>query len=154
MEKELSDVERDRTDPGKVMETFRSHSRRIPEHATRNVDQTAVADRTRRHGEYGPRPECGNPVVKTGRIRQCPTNRNGKQPDGTWKKVEGRGWKPFGTINGRKLTDANVKTPLDKGGARLKGFTARNGNTFDATLIPDPEHGCRFDFADHGKDGR
>lgn len=151
MERDLSDVEHDRTDPGKVMEAFRSYARRIPEQATRNVDRTAIADHTRRREEYGPCPKCGSPVVKTGRIWQCSTNRNEKQPDGGWKQVEGCGWKLFGTISGRKLTDANVRTLLGKGGIRLKGFTARNGNTFDATIVPDPEHGCRFDFQDHGK---
>ena len=79
---------------------------------------------------------------------------NQQKRETTRRRLEtgrGCGWKLFGTISGRKLTDANVRTLLNKGGIRLKGFTSKTGKTFDATLVPDPEHGCRFDFDDHGR---
>lgn len=151
MEQALSDVEHGSADPDRVMGTFRELAHHIPEQAAHDADPTIMAGQTSRRKEYGPCPRCGQPVVRTGHVWQCSTNKNEKQPDGGWKQVRGCGWKLFGTISGRKLTDANVRTLLNKGGIRLKGFTSKNGKTFDATLVPDPEHGCRFDFNDHGR---
>ena len=152
MEQALSDVEHGLTDPHQVMQTFRDLAHRIPEQAARDADPAVMAGSSKRREEYGPCPKCGQPVVRTGHVWQCSTNRSEKQPDGGWTLTAGCGWKLFGTISGRKLTDANVKTLLGKGGIRLKGFTSKNGKTFDATLVPDPDHGCRFDFNNQGKD--
>ncbi len=152
MEQALSDVEHGLTDPHQVMQTFRDLAHRIPEQAARDADPAVMAVSSKRREEYGPCPKCGQPVVRTGHVWQCSTNRSEKQPDGGWTLTAGCGWKLFGTISGRKLTDANVKTLLGKGGIRLKGFTTKNGKTFDATLVPDPDHGCRFDFNNQGKD--
>ncbi len=152
MEQALSDVEHGLTDPHQVMQTFRDLAHRIPEQAARDADPAVMAVSSKRREEYGPCPKCGQPVVRTGHVWQCSTNRSEKQPDGGWTLTAGCGWKLFGTISGRKLTDANVKTLLGKGGIRLKGFTSKNGKTFDATLVPDPDHGCRFDFNNQGKD--
>ena len=152
MEQALSDVEHGLTDPHQVMQTFRDLAHRIPEQAARDADPTIMAGRSIQREEYGPCPRCGQPVVRTGHVWQCSTNRSEKQPDGGWTLTEGCGWKLFGTISGRKLTNTNVKTLLGKGGIRLKGFTSKNGKTFDAMLVPDPDHGCRFDFNNQGKD--
>lgn len=152
MEQALSDVEHGLTDPHQVMQTFRDLAHRIPEQAARDADPAVMAGSSIQREEYGPCPKCGQPVVRTGHVWQCSTNRSEKQPDGGWTLTAGCGWKLFGTISGRKLTDANVKTLLGKGGIRLKGFTSKNGKTFDATLVPDPDHGCRFDFNNQGKD--
>lgn len=152
MEQALSDVEHGLTDPHQVMQTFRDLAHRIPEQAARDADPAVMAGSSKRREEYGPCPKCGQPVVRAGHVWQCSTNRSEKQPDGGWTLTAGCGWKLFGTISGRKLTDANVKTLLGKGGIRLKGFTSKNGKTFDATLVPDPDHGCRFDFNNQGKD--
>lgn len=154
MEQALSDVEHGKTDPRKVMQSFHDYARRIPKQAVDETDRTAIRDRTRDHESYGACPRCGEPVVKTGKLWQCSTNHSEQQADGTWKQTKGCGWKLYPTVSGRKLSDANVKTLLDKGRVRLNGFTSKTGKPFGATLIPDPEHGCRFDFADHGKDGR
>lgn len=151
MEQALSDVEHGLTDPHQVMQTFRDLAHHIPEQAARDADPAVMAGSSIQREEYGPCPRCGQPVVRTGHVWQCSTNRSEKQPDGGWTLTEGCGWKLFGTISGRKLTDANVRTLLNKGGIRLKGFTSKTGRTFDATLVPDPEHGCRFDFDDHGR---
>lgn len=152
MEQALSDVEHGLTDPHQVMQTFRDLAHRIPEQAARDADPTIMAGSSKRREEYGPCPRCGQPVVRTGHVWQCSTNRSEKQPDGGWTLTAGCGWKLFGTISGRKLTNTNVRTLLGKGGIRLKGFTSKNGKTFDATLVPDPDHGCRFDFNNQGKD--
>lgn len=152
MEQALSDAEHGLTEPRQVMQTFRDLAHLIPEQAARDADPAVMAGSSKRREEYGPCPRCGQPVVRTGHVWQCSTNRSEKQPDGGWTLTEGCGWKLFGTISGRKLTDANVRTLLGKGGIRLKGFTSKNGKTFDATLVPDPDHGCRFDFNNQGKD--
>lgn len=152
MEQALSDVEHGLSEPRQVMQTFRDLAHRIPEQAARDADPAVMAGSSKRREEYGPCPKCGQPVVRTGHVWQCSTNRSEKQSDGGWTLTAGCGWKLFGTISGRKLTDANVKTLLGKGGIRLKGFTSKNGKTFDATLVPDPDRGCRFDFNNQGKD--
>ena len=152
MEQALSDVEHGLSEPRQVMQTFRDLAHLIPEQAARDADPAVMAGSSKRREEYGPCPRCGQPVVRTGHVWQCSTNRSEKQSDGGWTLTEGCGWKLFGTISGRKLTDANVKTLLGKGGIRLKGFTSKNGKTFDATLVPDPDRGCRFDFNNQGKD--
>ena len=153
MEQRLTDVEHGQAEPDVVMNEFTDLARNIPREAIKHKHAGIGQDTRGNRETFGPCPRCGNPVVKTGRIWQCSTNRSRKAGD-AWEQIEGCGWKLFGTIGGRKLTDANVRTLLGKGRARLKGFTARNGKTFDATLVPNPQHGCRFDFDDHGRNGK
>lgn len=95
---------------------------------------------------FGPCPRCGKPVVKTGRIWQCSTNRREKQADGSWKDTGGCGWKLFATVAGKTLTDVNVRKLLAGSKVRLKGFKSKAGKTFDAALVIDKDRGTTFDF--------
>lgn len=153
MEQRLADVEHGQAEPDKVMDEFASLARNIPSEAVEH-EQAGISQAPRENREtFGPCPRCGKPVVRTGRIWQCSTNRSRKDGD-DWELVEGCGWKLFGVVGGRKLTDANVRTLLGKGRVTLKGFTSRNGKPFDAALVPDTDHGCRFDFNDHRRNGK
>lgn len=95
---------------------------------------------------YGPCPNCGEPVVRKGKLWECSTNKRERRPDGTWASVGGCGWRLYQSVCGRKLIDATVRTLLGKRRVHVKGFTSKAGRKFDADLVPDTDRGARFDF--------
>ena len=149
MEQVLSDVEHGNADPTQTESRFRAFAAGIPADAQSTAEPELVqARRSRVTESFGPCPRCGQPVVKTGKVWQCSTNKREKQPDGTWKDAGGCGWKLFSTIAGKTLTDANARRFLADGRIRLKGFISKAGRKFDAMLILDKEGGSRFKFND------
>ena len=149
MEQVLSDVEHGNADPTQTESRFRAFAAGIPADAQSTAKPELVqARRSRVTESFGPCPRCGQPVVKTGKVWQCSTNKREKQPDGTWKDAGGCGWKLFSTIAGKTLTDANARRFLADGRIRLKGFISKAGRKFDAMLILDKEGGARFKFND------
>lgn len=149
MEQVLSDVEHGNADPTQTESRFRAFAAGIPADAQSTAEPELVqARRSRVTESFGPCPRCGQPVVKTGKVWQCSTNKREKQPDGTWKDAGGCGWKLFSTIAGKTLTDANARRFLGDGRIRLKGFISKAGRKFDAMLILDKEGGARFKFND------
>lgn len=149
MEQVLSDVEHGNADPTQTESRFRAFAAGIPADAQSTAEPELVqARRSRVTESFGPCPRCGQPVVKTGKVWQCSTNKREKQPDGTWKDAGGCGWKLFSTIAGKTLTDANARHFLADGRIRLKGFISKAGRKFDAMLILDKEGGARFKFND------
>ena len=149
MEQPLSDVEHGNADPTQTESRFRAFAAGIPADAQSTAEPELVqARRSRVTESFGPCPRCGQPVVKTGKVWQCSTNKREKQPDGTWKDAGGCGWKLFSTIAGKTLTDANARRFLADGRIRLKGFISKAGRKFDAMLILDKEGGARFKFND------
>ncbi len=149
MEQVLSDVEHGNADPTQTESRFRAFAAGIPADAQSTAEPELVqARRSRVTESFGPCPRCGQPVVKTGKVWQCSTNKREKQPDGTWKDAGGCGWKLFSTIAGKTLTDANAHRFLADGRIRLKGFISKAGRKFDAMLILDKEGGARFKFND------
>lgn len=149
MEQVLSDVEHGNADPTQTESRFRAFAAGIPADAQSTAEPELVqARRSRVTESFGPCPRCGQPVVKTGKVWKCSTNKREKQPDGTWKDAGGCGWKLFSTIAGKTLTDANARRFLADGRIRLKGFISKAGRKFDAMLILDKEGGARFKFND------
>ena len=149
MEQVLSDVEHGNADPTQTESRFRAFAAGIPADAQSTAEPELVqARRSRVTESFGPCPRCGQPVVKTGKVWQCSTNKREKQPDGTWKDAGGCGWKLFSTIAGKTLTDANARRFLADGRIRLKGFISKAGRKLDAMLILDKEGGARFKFND------
>ncbi len=149
MEQVLSDVEHGNADPTQTESRFRAFAAGIPADAQSTAEPELVqARRSRVTESFGPCPRCGQPVVKTGKVWQCSTNKREKQPDGTWKDAGGCGWKLFSTIAGKTLTDANARRFLADGRIRLKGFISKAGRKFDAMLILDKEGDARFKFND------
>lgn len=149
MEQVLSDVEHGNADPTQTESRFRAFAAGIPADAQSTAEPELVqARRSRVTESFGQCPRCGQPVVKTGKVWQCSTNKREKQPDGTWKDAGGCGWKLFSTIAGKTLTDANARRFLADGRIRLKGFISKAGRKFDAMLILDKEGGARFKFND------
>ena len=66
-----------------------------------------------------PCPRCGKPVVKTGSVWQCSSNKSMKDDTGARKLGEGCGYKIFAEKFGKKLTDSMVRRTLE--GKRPKG---------------------------------
>lgn len=146
MERRLSEVEHGQADAAKVETEFRDLAERIPADAQTAVRQDHVQTKTRNTESFGPCPRCGKPVVKTGKVFQCSTNRREKQSDGTWRTTEGCGWRAWTTIAGKTITDTTMRRLLDGRKVSLKGFTLRKGGTFDAALLIDKDKGVAFDF--------
>ena len=149
MERRLSEVEHGQADASQVETEFRDLAARIPADAQTTVRQDHVQAKTRNTESFGGCPRCGKPVVKTGKVFQCSTNRREKQPDGTWRTTEGCGWRAWTTIAGKTITDTAMRRLLDGRKVSLKGFTSRKGGTFDAALIIDKDKGVAFDFNDN-----
>ncbi len=148
MERQLSEVEHDHADPAQVESKFRDLAARIPADAQTAVRQDHVQTRKRNTESFGPCPRCGKPVVKTGKVFQCSTNRREKQSDGTWKTMEGCGWCAWTIIAGKTVTDSAMRRLLAGRKVGLKGFTSRKGGKFDAALRIDEDKGIVFDFGD------
>lgn len=146
MERQLSQVEHNHADPTQVEMEFRDLAAGIPSDAQNTVQQDHVQTKTRNTESFGDCPRCGKPVIKSGKVFQCSTNRREKQPDGTWKTMEGCGWRAWTTIAGKTVTDSAMRRLLAGQKISLKGFTSRKGSKFDATLLVDKDKGIVFDF--------
>ena len=146
MERRLSEVEHGQTDAAEIETEFRDLAAGIPADAQIAVRQDHVQARKRNTESFGPCPRCGKPVIKTGKVFQCSTNRREKQSDGTWRTTEGCGWRAWTTVAGKTITDTTMRRLLDGRKVGLKGFTSRKGGTFDAALVIDKDKGVAFDF--------
>ena len=149
MERRLSEVEHGQTDAAEVETEFRDLAAGIPADAQAAVRQDHVQTRKRNTESFGPCPRCGKPVVKTGKVFQCSTNRREKQPDGTWKTTEGCGWSAWTTVAGKTITDTTMRGLLVGRKVSLEGFISRKGSRFDAALLIDKDKGIAFDFNDN-----
>ena len=146
MERRLSEVEHGQAAASQVETEFRDLAARIPADAQTAIRQDHVQAKTRNTESFGGCPRCGKPVVKTGKVFQCSTNRREKQSDGTWRTTEGCGWRAWTTVAGKTITDTTMRRLLDGRKVGLKGFTSRKGGTFDAALVIDKDKGVAFDF--------
>ena len=152
MEQRLSEVEHGQADASQVETEFRDLAERIPADAQTAVQKDRVQARARNTESFGDCPRCGKPVVKTGKVFQCSTNRREEQSDGTWKATEGCGWRAWTTVAGKTITGTTMRRLLDGRKVSLKGFTSRKGGTFDAALVIDKDKGVAFDFGDNNKE--
>lgn len=148
MERRLSQVEHDHADPARVETEFRDLAAGIPADARTTMRQDHVQTKTRSTESFGDCPRCGKPVIKTGKVFQCSTNKREQQADGTWKTTEGCGWRAWTTIAGKTVTDSAMRRLLAGRKVGLKGFTSRKGGKFDAALRIDEDKGIAFDFGD------
>ena len=81
-------------------------------------------------------PNCGGHIVK---------NKFGNYSCSNWKG--GCKFTIYGTVSGKKLTDKHINTLLTKGKTgTIKGFTSKNGKSFDAALVLGKDGKVSFEF--------
>ena len=137
MERRLSEVEHGQHGRRGDRNGVPRPRRGIPADAQIAVRQDHVQARKRNTESFGGCPRCGKPVVKTGKVFQCSTNRREKQSDGTWRTTEGCGWRAWTTIAGKTITDTTMRGLLAGRKVSLKasprgraaGSTPRSSST-------------------------
>ncbi|MBW3089211.1 type IA DNA topoisomerase [Bifidobacterium miconisargentati] len=143
----LAGIEHGRTDEDEFLGMIRGMCADMPGMVLDRLDPYCRNDDTGKpRQEYGPCPRCGQPVIRTGSIWQCSTNRSEKTPEGDWQQTAGCGYKIFGTLAGRKLTDQQIRQALSGATPTVTGFTSRSGKKFDARIQADPERGVSMLF--------
>lgn len=118
-----------------------------------NHKQTAYANAKLSHGKkrcVGTCPICGEPVIASGKIYKCSSNKNVEQEDGTWKQVSGCGFKMFQGFGKKKFTDSQVSRLLERKEVLVKELKSKTNTSYDAYLVLDLEkvndigfYGCK-----------
>ena len=81
--------------------------------------------------ERGVCPVCGQPVVESGKILQCSSNKSKKKGD-KWVQVAGCGFKFYPYVAKKKLTKTQITKILNGQTIELKGLKSKAGKTFSA----------------------
>lgn len=150
-EQRLADIEHGKGDEAVFLDEIRAECaampRRVVELAGRD-DLKRLAQQIGEQESFGPRPRCGKPVVKTGSIWQCSSNKSVRDETGKWVLSEGCGYKIFAEKFGKKLTDSMVRRTLEGKRPKVSGLKSKAGKTFDARLVPDRQYGIGLSFDD------
>lgn len=150
-EQRLADIEHGRGDEASFLNEIRAACAAMPGRVMEMTKQDGLRQLARQAGEresFGPCPRCGKPVVKTGSIWQCSSNKSAKDATGAWKLSEGCGYKIFSEKFGKKLTDSMVRRTLEGKRPKVSGLKSKAGKTFDARLVPDKQYGVGLSFDD------
>lgn len=150
-EQRLADIEDGKGDEAVFLDEIRAECaampRRVVELAGRD-DLKRLAQQIGEQESFGPCPRCGKPVVKTGSIWQCSSNKSVRDETGKWVLSEGCGYKIFAEKFGKKLTDSMVRRTLEGKRPKVSGLKSKAGKTFDARLVPDRQYGIGLSFDD------
>ena len=150
-EQRLADIEHGKGDEAVFLDEIRAECaampRRVVELAGRD-DLKRLAQQIGEKESFGPCPRCGKPVVKTGSIWQCSSNKSVRDETGKWVLSEGCGYKIFAEKFGKKLTDSMVRRTLEGKRPKVSGLKSKAGKTFDARLVPDRQYGIGLSFDD------
>lgn len=150
-EQRLADIEDGKGDEAVFLDEIRAECaampRRVVELAGRD-DLKRLAQQIGEQESFGPCPRCGKPVVKTGSIWQCSSNKSVRDETGKWVLSEGCGYKIFAEKFGKKLTDSMVRRTLEGKRPKVPGLKSKAGKTFDARLVPDRQYGIGLSFDD------
>lgn len=150
-EQRLADIEDGKGDEAVFLDEIRAECaampRRVVELAGRD-DLKRLAQQIGEQESFGPCPRCGKPVVKTGSIWQCSSNKSVRDETGKWVLSEGCGYKIFSEKFGKKLTDSMVRRTLEGKRPKVSGLKSKAGKTFDARLVPDKQYGVGLSFDD------
>lgn len=150
-EQRLADIEDGKGDEAVFLDEIRAECaampRRVVELAGRD-DLKRLAQQIGEQESFGPCPRCGKPVVKTGSIWQCSSNKSVRDETGKWVLSGGCGYKIFAEKFGKKLTDSMVRRTLEGKRPKVSGLKSKAGKTFDARLVPDRQYGIGLSFDD------
>lgn len=150
-EQSLADIEHGKSDEASFLNEIRTACAAMPGRVMEMTQRDSLRQLAQQAGEresFGPCPRCGKPVVKTGSIWQCSSNKSMKDDTGAWKLSEGCGYKIFAEKFGKKLTDSMVRRTLEGKRPKVSGLKSKAGKTFDARLVPDRQYGIGLSFDD------
>lgn len=150
-EQSLADIEQGKGDETVFLNEIRTACAAMPGRVMEMTRRDNLQQLVRQAGEresFGPCPRCGKPVVKTGSVWQCSSNKSVKDDAGAWKLNEGCGYKIFAEKFGKKLTDSMVRRTLEGKRPKVSGLKSKAGKTFDARLVPDRQYGIGLSFDD------
>lgn len=129
-ELELSRVEKGEADLTGFMDGIEAYTSQIVKEAKEGFDPGKLSALCGAEA-VGACPLCGKPVVRTGGVFQCSSNRFSPAEDG-YKLLEGCGFKLFAKQCKKLLTTAQVKQLLDGKTVHLTGLSKKDGSTFEA----------------------
>lgn len=95
-------------------------------------------------------PLCSKDVVQSGSVYTCSSNKNEKQDDGSWKQVDGCGFKLFGFCN-KKFTVKQAENLLAGKSVTLRGCKSKAGKTFDCKVKLTREGNVEPEFGGKGR---
>lgn len=95
-------------------------------------------------------PLCGKDVVQSGSVYTCSSNKNERQNDGSWKQVDGCGFKLFGFCN-KKFTVKQAENLLVGKPVVLRGCKSKAGKTFDCKVKLTHEGNVEPEFGGKGR---
>lgn len=150
-EQSLADIEHGRGDETSFLNEIRTACAAMPGRVMEMTQRDSLRQLAQQAGgreSFGPCPRCGKPVVKTGSVWQCSSNKSMKDDTGAWKLSEGCGYKIFAEKFGKKLTDSMVRRTLEGKRPKVSGLKSKAGKTFDARLVPDRQYGIGLSFDD------
>lgn len=150
-EQRLADIEHGKGDEAVFLDEIRAECAAMPRRVVELAGRDDLKRLTQQIGEqesFGPCPRCGRPVVKTGSIWQCSSNKSVRDETGKWVLSEGCGYKIFAEKFGKKLTDSMVRRTLEGKRPKVSGLKSKAGKTFDARLVPDRQYGIGLSFDD------
>lgn len=150
-EQSLADIEHGRGDETVFLTEIRTACAAMPGRVMEMTQRDSLRQLAQQAGEresFGPCPRCGKPVVKTGSVWQCSSNKSVRDDAGAWKLGEGCGYKIFAEKFGKKLTDSMVRRTLEGKRPKVSGLKSKAGKTFDARLVPDRQYGIGLSFDD------
>ena len=113
---EPCDIEQGKGDETVFLNEIRTACAAMPGRVMEMTRRDNLQQLVRQAGEresFGPCPRCGKPVVKTGSVWQCSSNKSVKDAVGAWELSEGCGYKIFAEKFDKKLTDSMVRRTLE-----------------------------------------
>lgn len=150
-EQSLADIEHGRGDETSFLNEIRTACAAMPGRVMEMTRRDSLRQLAQQAGEresFGPCPRCGKPVVKTGSVWQCSSNKSVRDDAGAWKLGEGCGYKIFAEKFGKKLTDSMIRRTLEGKRPKVSGLKSKAGKEFDARLVPDRQYGIGLSFDD------
>ena len=88
--------------------------------------------------------------MQSGSVYTCSSNKNEKQDDGSWKQVDGCGFKLFGFCN-KKFTVKQAENLLAGKSVTLRGCKSKAGKTFDCKVKLTREGNVEPEFGGKGR---
>lgn len=155
-ELELSRIERGEAELAPFLERIAGYTAQVVSEAAGSFDPSKSAALGGRK-PVASCPLCGSSVIKCkagrGCVYVCESNRSEKV-DGEYRRVAGCGFKMFGTVAGKALSDAQATRIIQGKTVKVSGLKSKSGSTFEAGLRLAAGNDGRIEFTFDGKRGK